>query len=186
MIAQRLCFNCLRVGHSSKNCKSTKACRICNLHHHTSLCNQQTANDGSKSNDPSSSPKGQTSHARSSSGSHPPSHPYPPQQQQQQKPTTTQGKSNTTPITQGSSSQSVTNINLAQTSSLTSNVLPTAMLDLRYFNQKLNTRAFFDTGSQCSFISPEIGHRLNTPFSNEFLFKLLLLVMTVLHVFFIS
>ena len=42
VIAQRLCFSCLRVGHSSKNCKSTKTCCICNLHHHTSLCNQQT------------------------------------------------------------------------------------------------------------------------------------------------
>ena len=141
VIAQHLCFNCLGVGHSSKNCKSPKTCRICHPHHHTSLCNQQTTKVGSKSNYPTPSLKGQTSHARSSSGNHAPSHPYP-LQQQQQKPTTTQGKSNTTPKTQGSSSQSVTNVNLAQTSSLTSNVLPTATLDLCYFNEKLNTRVF--------------------------------------------
>ena len=77
----------------------------------------------------------------------------------------TQGKSNNAPKTPSSSSQStsVTSINLAQTSSLTRNVLPTATLDLRYFNRRLNTRAFFDTGSQQSFISPEIVRRLNLP-----------------------
>ena len=43
------------------------------------------------------------------------------------------------------------------------NVLPTATLDLSYFQQKLNMRAFFDTGSQRSFVSPEIVCRLNLP-----------------------
>ena len=37
------------------------------------------------------------------------------------------------------------------------------MLDLRYFKQKLNMRAFFDMGSQRSFVSPEIVHRLKLP-----------------------
>ena len=45
IIAQRLCFNCLGVGHSSKTCKSTRTCSICHLHHHTSLCNQQSNNN---------------------------------------------------------------------------------------------------------------------------------------------
>ena len=40
VISQRLCFNCLTPGHPSKNCRSKKTCRICHLHHHTSLCNQ--------------------------------------------------------------------------------------------------------------------------------------------------
>ena len=35
VIAQRLSFNCLIPGHSSKNCRSKKMCRICHLYHHT-------------------------------------------------------------------------------------------------------------------------------------------------------
>ena len=53
--------------------------------------------------------------------------------------------------------------NIAQTSFLTSNVLPTATLDLSYFNQKLTTLAFFDTGPQQSFVIPKVVHRLNLP-----------------------
>ena len=169
IVAQCLCFNCLGVGHSSKSCKSNRTCHICHQHHHTSLCHQQSNNSNSsssssKGSDSTSNTKGQTSQARSSSHTPTQSHPYPPQQQQQ-KPVVTQGKNNNTPKTPSSSSQStsVTNVNLAQTSSLTSNVLPTATLDLRYFSQKLNTRAFFDTGSQRSFVTPEIVRRLNLP-----------------------
>ena len=160
------------MGHSSKTCKSTRTCCICHFHHHTSLCNQQS-NSISKNNDSSSNGKGQSSQSRSSSSnaqslSH--SHPHPTHQQQQQqihqqKPVVTQGKSNTPNKTPSSSVQqtSVTNVNLAQTSSLTNNVLRTATLDLRYFHQKLNTRAFFDTGSQRSSVSPEIVRGLNLP-----------------------
>ena len=34
----RLCYNCLTPGHASKMCHSTKTCRTCGSHHHTSLC----------------------------------------------------------------------------------------------------------------------------------------------------
>ena len=169
-IAQCLCFNCLEVGHSSKSCKSSRTCPICHLHHHTPLCNQQSnhsSSSSSKGSNSTSNTKGQSSQARNSSHAQTQSHPYPPQQQQQQqqKSVVTQGKNNNTPKTPSSSSQStsVTNINLAQTLSLTSNILPTATLDLCYFNQKLNTQAFFDTGSQRSFVNPEIVRRLNLP-----------------------
>ena len=70
IIAQRLCFNCLGVGHSSKSCKSNRTCRICHLHHHTSLCNQQSNNSSSsssKGNNSTSNTKAQSSQARSSS-----------------------------------------------------------------------------------------------------------------------
>ena len=65
IISQRLCFNCLGVGHSSKSCKSTRTCRICHYHHHTSMCNQQSSN--SKSNGSPVNGKGQSSHSHSSS-----------------------------------------------------------------------------------------------------------------------
>ena len=132
-----------------------------------SLCNQQSNSNSSNSTSSSSNGKVQSSHTRSSS-SQSSSHPQQQQQQQQthhQKPVATPNKSNTTPKTPSSSSSqtSVTNVNFTQTSSLTNNVLPTATLDLRYFNQKLNTRAFFNMGSQRSFISPEIVCRLKLP-----------------------
>ena len=34
----RLCYNCLTPGHASKMCHSTKTCRTCGSHHHSSLC----------------------------------------------------------------------------------------------------------------------------------------------------
>ena len=49
VIAQRSCFNCLTPGHSSKQCRSKKTCRICHLHHHTSLCNQSSNSSGDNS-----------------------------------------------------------------------------------------------------------------------------------------
>ena len=48
VIALRLCFNCLVPGHSSKSCKSRKTCRICHLHHHTSLCNLSQSQPSSR------------------------------------------------------------------------------------------------------------------------------------------
>ena len=41
------------------------------------------------------------------------------------------------------------------------NALPTATLNVGYCNQQANVRAFFDTGSHRSFISPEVVKRLN-------------------------
>ena len=171
VVAQHLCFNCLSSGHSSKACKSMQTCHICHFHHHTLLCNQRSSSKSSDSSSSSSNSKGQSSQPRSSSSSssnaqtllH--SHQHPMQQQQQQKPVVTQGKSNTISKTPSSSGQqtSVTNVNLAQTSSKISNVFPTATLNLCSFHQKINTQAFFDIGSQRSFVSPDILRRLNLP-----------------------
>ena len=33
----KACFNCLNLGHSSKDCQSTQSCRNCNKRHHTHL-----------------------------------------------------------------------------------------------------------------------------------------------------
>ena len=39
--------------------------------------------------------------------------------------------------------------------------MPTATLNVRYCDKQVNVRAFFDTGSHHSFISPEVVKRLN-------------------------
>ena len=39
--------------------------------------------------------------------------------------------------------------------------MPTATLNVRYCNKQVNVRAFFDTGSHRSFISPDVVKRLN-------------------------
>ena len=43
----KLCFNCLKPGHSSKTCRSTRTCRTCGLHHHSSLCIKAHSNTNS-------------------------------------------------------------------------------------------------------------------------------------------
>ena len=52
----------------------------------------------------------------------------------------------------------VTNVNA---SNFPNNVLPTATLNVSYCNEQANVRAFFDTGSHRSFISPDVVKRLN-------------------------
>ncbi|XP_037049571.1 uncharacterized protein LOC119083867 [Bradysia coprophila] len=39
--SKNLCFNCLRVGHSLKNCKSRSTCQQCHKNHHTSIHNDK-------------------------------------------------------------------------------------------------------------------------------------------------
>ena len=43
----KLCFNCLKPGHSSKTCHSTRTCHTCGLHHHSSLCIKAHSNSNS-------------------------------------------------------------------------------------------------------------------------------------------
>ena len=38
VMSLKLCFNCLKPGHSSKTCRSSRTRRTCGLHHHSSLC----------------------------------------------------------------------------------------------------------------------------------------------------
>ena len=81
----------------------------------------------------------------------------------------TQHKSNTHKQHAPSSSSSpavtttsahVTNINV---SNFPHNVLPTATLNVSYCHARAVTRAFFNTGSQRSFVSPELVRKLNLP-----------------------
>ena len=54
-----------------------------------------------------------------------------------------------------------TYVTCVNSNSFPNNVLPTATLNVGYCDQQVNVRAFFDTGSHRSFISPEIVKRLN-------------------------
>ena len=62
--------------------------------------------------------------------------------------------------TTATTSAHVTNINV---SNFLHNVLPTTTLNVSYCHARTVTRAFFDTGSQRSFVSPELARKLNLP-----------------------
>ena len=180
----KLCFNCLTPGHSFKTCRSSKTCRTWRSHYHSSLCikahsnsnsseasNSSTSNSNSvvrqgKSN-PSLTSTSSTNHrnAKAQAQSHP------------NKPVVTTTKTNTSqatsspkvtsqsPTSQPLASQSpavdTTYITSVNSSSLPNNVLPTATLNVRYCDKQVNVRAFSDTGSHHSFISPEVVKRHN-------------------------
>ena len=156
-----MCFNCLTPGHPSKNFRSKKKCRICHLHHHTSLCNQSQFQ---RSSGDTSQPSKNNQSSSSSSGSQQQQqqHPQHKQSQNHQQPVVTQHKSNTqkqhAPST--TTSARVTNIDV---SNVPHNVLSTTTLDVSYCHAKTFTLAFFDTGAQRSFVSPELVRKLNLP-----------------------
>ena len=50
VMSLKLCFNCLKPGHSSKTCCSSRTCRTCGLHHHSSLCIKAHSNSSEASN----------------------------------------------------------------------------------------------------------------------------------------
>ena len=47
VMSLKLCFNCLKPGHSSKTCHSARTCHTCGLHHHSSLCIKAHSNTNS-------------------------------------------------------------------------------------------------------------------------------------------
>ena len=72
----KLCFNCLKPGHSSKTCCSTRTCRTCGLHHHSSLCikahsnfNSSEASNPSPSNSDSTVSQGKSNQSSTSTSS---------------------------------------------------------------------------------------------------------------------
>ena len=162
----RLCYNCLTPGHSSKMCHSTKTCRTCGSHHHSSLCFKTRTNssDNTSQNTPnanvsqgkmneSSSSSSSTANQRSSKAQAQ-THPY-------NKPVVTPNKSNSSQASDQSPTLDTTFVTSVNSSNFPNNVLPTATLNVGYCNQQANVRAFFDTGSHRRFISPEVVKRLN-------------------------
>ena len=164
VIALRLCYNCLTPGHSSKTCRSTKTCRTCGSHHHSSLCfkahlnssdasNQNTSNSNVSQGKPNQSSTSTSSTNQRNLKAQAQTHPN--------KPVVIPNKSNSSQASNQSPSIDTTYVTSVNSTSFRNNVLPTATLNVGYCNQQVNVRAFFDTGSHRSFISPEVVKRLN-------------------------
>ena len=95
------------------------------------------------------------------------------------KPVVTPNKSNSSQASSSAktSSQSpavdTTYVTSVNSTSFPNNVLPTATLNVRYCDKQVNVRAFFDTGSHRSFISPEVVKRLNLRVIKQIPFNLI-------------
>ena len=151
----RLCFSCLTPGHSSKMCCSTKTCRSCGASHHSSLCFKTRTNSSDNTSQNTNVSQGKTGHSSSSSSANPSpkaqaqSHPT-------NKPVVTHNKPSTSQANVPSPSLDTTYVTNVNSSNFPNNVLPTATLNVSYCNEQANVRAFFDTGSHRSFISPDV------------------------------
>ena len=159
----RLCFSCLTSGHSSKMCHSTKTCRSCGASHHSSLCYKSQANSSDNANQSSSVSQGKTGPFSSNSNSSSANHSSKAQAQSHptNKSVVTHNKPSTSQANVTSPSLDTTYVTNVNFSNFPSNVLPTATLKVSYCNGQANVRAFFDTGSHRSFISPDVVKRLN-------------------------
>ena len=147
----KLCFNCLRKGHVTKDCLSNSRCRKCGSMHHTALCFGNTSNNSSNVPSNTSNNNGNvTSNTNKSNASAaPPSTSL--TQPAASKPTVTHTPTN------------VTSINTASPVSLPPSATPTAKVILSRNDRKISTRVFLDSGSQRSFISPKLVEQLQLP-----------------------
>ena len=174
VMSLKLCFNCLKPGHSSKTCRSTRTCRTCGFHHHSSLCinahsnsNSSEASNPSPSNSNSTVSQGKSNQSSTSTSSTNNRNSKALAQTHPNKPVVTPSKTNTSQASSSaktsSQSPAVDTIYVTSVSSTSfpNNVLQTATLNVRYCDKQVNVRAFFDTGSHRSFISPEVDKRLN-------------------------
>ena len=174
VMSLKLCFNCLKPGHSSKTCRNSRTCRTCGLHHHSSLCIKVHSNsNSSKALNPSISNSNSVvsqgkSNPSSASTSSTNSRNFKAQAQTHpNKPVVTPNKTNTsqanssTKVSSQSPAVDTTYVTSVNSPNFPNNVLPTATLNVRYCDKQVNVRAFFDTGSHRSFISPEVVKRLN-------------------------
>ena len=174
VISLKLCFNCLKPGHSSKTCHSTRTCCKCGLHHHSSLCikahsnlNSSEASNLSPGNSNSTVSQGKSNQSSASTSS---TNNLNSKAQAQTHPNKLVVMPNKTNMSQASSSAKTssqspsvdtTYVTSVNSTSFPNNVLPTATLNVRYCHKQVRIRAFFDTGSHCSVISPEVVERLN-------------------------
>ena len=186
VMSLKLFFNCLKPAHSSKTCCSTRTCRTCGLHHHSSLCikahsnlNSSEASNPSPSNSNSTVSQGKSNQSSTSTSSTNNRSSKAQAQTHPNKPVVTPNKSNSSQAHSSTktSSQSpavdATYVTSVNSTSSPNNVLPTATLNVRYCDKQVNVRAFFDTGSHRSFISPEVVKRLNLRVIKQIPFNLI-------------
>ena len=154
----KLCLNCLRKGHVTKDCLSNSRCRKCGLMYHTALCYSKTAQSVHPSSNNSSNVPSNTCNNNSNVTSNtnksnvsaaPPATSL--AQPAASKPTVTHAPTN------------VTSINTASPVSLPPSATPTAKVILNRNDRKISTRVFLDSGSQRSFISPKLVEQLQLP-----------------------
>ena len=157
----RLCYNCLTPGHASKMCHSTKTCRSCGSQHHSSLCFKTRTNSSDNTSQNANVSQGKTNQSSSSSSANQRSTKAQAQTHPTNKPVVTPNKPQTSQANVQSPTLDTTYVTNVNSSNFPNNVLPTATLNVGYCNQQANVRAFFDTGSHRSFISPEVVKRLN-------------------------
>ena len=152
----RLCYNCLTPGHASKMCHSTKTCRTCGSHHPSSLCFKTRTNSSDNTSQNTNVSQGKTNQSSSSSSANQCSSKAQAQTHPNNKPVVTPNKSNSSQANDQSPTLGTIYVTNVNSSNFPNNVLPTATLSVGYCNQQANVRAFFDTGSHRSFISPEV------------------------------
>ena len=156
----RLCYNCLTPGHASKMCHSTKTCRMCGSQHHSSLCFKTHTNSSDNTSQNANVSQGKTNQSSSSSSANQRSTKAQAQTHPNNKPVVTPNKPHTSQANDQSPTLDTTYVTNVNSSNFPNNVLPTATLNVGYCNPQANVRAFFDTGSHRSFISPEVVKRL--------------------------
>ena len=157
----RLCYNCLTPGHVSKMCHSTKTCRSCGSQHHSSLCYKMRTNSSDNTSQNANVSQGKTNQSSSSSIASQRSTNAQAQTHHTNKPIVTPNKPQMSQANVQSPTLDTTYVTNVNSSNFPNNVLPTATLNVSYCNEQANVRAFFDTGSHRSFISPEVVKQLN-------------------------
>ena len=143
----RLCYNCLTPGHSSKSCRSTKTCRTCGSHHHSSLCFKAYSNSSDATNQNISSSNSNVSQGKtiqsSSSTSSANQRSFKAQAQtHSNKPVVTPNKSNSSQASNRSPAVDTTYVTSFNSINFPNNVLPTATLNVGYCKRTSKCKSF--------------------------------------------
>ena len=179
-----LCFNCLKNDHILDACRSTKSCVNCNQRHHASLCLSKPQNPVSSSNyvansqiscngncKPETKPKIAKSSHKGKKGTRNAQSERTDEQNTRvehvatvtSNPDVPPPANSETPVSTVSSKATCrsektgSNVN---PNALRHSAVPTAILSLKSRNGCFQTRAFFDTGSQRSYISTSLAKKL--------------------------
>ena len=163
----RLCFICLKTGHFSGNCKLKPECRFCSsTTHHTFLCAKlcKPVQNPIKSTPQNSTPNSNVSTDHNTVSNSIPLGPV--------SNTNIDNASNSISLIPETPTPSQIDINkvssvVSSLSTTESVVLPTATVGISGGGSQSNTRAFFDSGAQRTFVQASIAESLNLPVVEE-------------------